>query len=418
MAVDEADEWDSIISSIARRIYKGTLKPEDLDKRLLNKTAKELLDATFSGYGKSLDQIDYTSPDYETLRQLQVNVHIFSGAKTYQQLRECTDRLLDEEGKIRSFTDFRNEVFKVHEDYNVNYLRSERNHAISSAQMAARWQGYVQQKEIFANLTFRTVGDDRVRRKHQLLDGVTRPVDDTFWRTNYPPLDWGCRCDVDQSNGEVTELSEISIPTIPRMFRGNVGIDGVIFPESHPYYKMDKAAREEVYKKTLEALPSTYEYERVYEAENGGWVDLHHSHRKDELVENVRVAKLLADGGHKVSLLEYVHKAKTKNPDAQVNGLIADFKKVKSARQGKVHKALQNLVESANRQLADVAIIEVDYPLITADDIYRSAIGATLEKRNRHIKQIWYINSAGEVLKLEREQIQTKKWREELDGFL
>lgn len=49
-------------------------------------------------------------------------------------------------------------------------------------------------QEILWGYKYVTVGDDRVRPSHQLLEGVTLPKDDTFWTTSFPPNGWACRC--------------------------------------------------------------------------------------------------------------------------------------------------------------------------------------------------------------------------------
>ncbi len=39
-----------------------------------------------------------------------------------------------------------------------------------------------------------TVGDDRVREEHEVLDGIKRKKDDEFWDQFWPPNGWNCRC--------------------------------------------------------------------------------------------------------------------------------------------------------------------------------------------------------------------------------
>jgi len=39
-----------------------------------------------------------------------------------------------------------------------------------------------------------TVGDDRVREEHEILDGTKRKAGDPFWDRFWPPNGWNCRC--------------------------------------------------------------------------------------------------------------------------------------------------------------------------------------------------------------------------------
>jgi len=48
--------------------------------------------------------------------------------------------------------------------------------------------------EILWGYKYVTVGDDRVRESHALIDGVTLKKDDEFWNRNFPPNGWNCRC--------------------------------------------------------------------------------------------------------------------------------------------------------------------------------------------------------------------------------
>jgi SPP1 gp7 family putative phage head morphogenesis protein len=41
---------------------------------------------------------------------------------------------------------------------------------------------------------YQTVGDDKVRPEHELIDGVTLPKGSAFWSVNYPPNGYNCRC--------------------------------------------------------------------------------------------------------------------------------------------------------------------------------------------------------------------------------
>lgn len=79
------------------------------------------------------------------------------------------------------------------------------------AYSAARWQTDQDPaiQEILWGYKYVTVGDDRVRPEHQLLDGVTLPKEHSFWTTSFPPNGWNCRC---QAIEIFEEREEVSAP--------------------------------------------------------------------------------------------------------------------------------------------------------------------------------------------------------------
>lgn len=124
-------------------------------------------------------------PD-EMARKLREDVFLFSGFKTYAELREAASLLTDDAGRVKSFDRFYSDISAIREDYNRNWLRSEYVFATASAQMAAKW------KELEADgdrylLQYRTANDGKVRAEHRALHNVTLPVDDPFWDEFYPP---------------------------------------------------------------------------------------------------------------------------------------------------------------------------------------------------------------------------------------
>jgi SPP1 gp7 family putative phage head morphogenesis protein len=132
-----------------------------------------------------------------SVQRLKESNYVFSGIKTFHELNEAFPSLLDEEGNRKPFNQFLNEVQKVHDTYNVQYLRTEYNFAQSSALMAARWKLFEQDGDRYY-LQYRTVGDKRVRRTHRMLHNITLPIESPFWDKYFPPNGWNCRCTVVQ----------------------------------------------------------------------------------------------------------------------------------------------------------------------------------------------------------------------------
>jgi len=117
--------------------------------------------------------------------------------KTYHELNEAAMALIDENGNRKPFEQFYNDVLKINETYNRNYLRAEYNFVQASADMAAKWEDFLEDADEF-NLQYRTAADGHVRPEHAALHGVTLPMDDPFWDKYYPPNGWNCRCTVIQ----------------------------------------------------------------------------------------------------------------------------------------------------------------------------------------------------------------------------
>lgn len=130
-------------------------------------------------------------------KRLQRSDWIFSGIKTFHELNEAFPSLLDENGERKSFERFLNDVQKIDKTYNRNYLRAEYNFVQSSAEMAAKWEQFSEVGDRY-NLQYRTAGDDKVRPAHAELNGITLPASDSFWESYYPPNGWNCRCTVVQ----------------------------------------------------------------------------------------------------------------------------------------------------------------------------------------------------------------------------
>lgn len=180
------------------------------------------------------------------LTRLTQNVFSFSAAKNYQELRTITSALRDEEGHLRSFPDFRDQVSAINTKFNRTWLQTEYDTCIATATQSARWQQFQDQKNLFPCLRYQTAGDENVRDEHRALDGVTKRIDDPFWRTYYPPNGWNCRCEAIQvPEDEVQETPDgtYHTPFVPELFRTNSGQTGLIFPKDIRTTPMSQAAR-------------------------------------------------------------------------------------------------------------------------------------------------------------------------------
>lgn len=227
-------------------VWNGTVTTTVLPTAVYSKTVDNLLKGLGKGYKEVRISTEWGSPDYEMLKDLSDNIYMFSGAKTYQQVRSLTGLLTKAEYK-NNFHSFKKEAKKFLDEYNEAYLKSEYNTAKGSARMAAEWNRIQADKDVLPLLQYQTVGDGRVRPEHAALDNIIRPADDKFWAELYPPNGWNCRCSVIQlAEGEVTDLRGKSKlkENVPPEFEMNVGMDKFVFKTKgkgkHPYFSVAK----------------------------------------------------------------------------------------------------------------------------------------------------------------------------------
>ena len=208
---------------------------------LASEEAQDFIETHSSVLNGSFRQVEMS----EAMRKrLERSNYIFSGLKTFHELNEAFPSLLDENGNRKTFERFLNDVRKIDETYNSNYLRAEFNFVQASAEMAAKWERFMQDGDRYY-LQYRTAGDAKVRPTHAEMAGITLPASDPFWEEFYPPNGWGCRCSVVQvrkSKYPATDHEEAmargkSALELDKkgMFRFNAGMEQKTMPDYNPY---------------------------------------------------------------------------------------------------------------------------------------------------------------------------------------
>lgn len=174
-------------------LMKFVYQQSGITPELLRKSeAIAFTKATASSLNKAVDiGIQQSKPSDIMVQRLKESNYVFSGFKTFHEMKEAFPSLIDEEGNKKPFQQFLKEVQTVNEKYNSHYLQAEYNFAVTSAEMAAKWEQFEEDGDRY-NLQYRTVGDDRVRESHRKLDGVTLPPSSPFWNEYFPPNGWKC----------------------------------------------------------------------------------------------------------------------------------------------------------------------------------------------------------------------------------
>lgn len=173
------------------------------------------------------------SYQYQSLaEELRANAASFAAFKNHNEQQTLFDLLTNADGKPRSWSEFKKEAMPVTQDYNMNWLQTEYNQSVASAQMAEKWAGFADNADIYPNLEYRAVMDGQTRPEHAVLNGIVRPINDPFWNSNYPPNGWGCRCSVVQTDKAESETKDF---TPQKGFDFNPGKDKKLFSDSNGY---------------------------------------------------------------------------------------------------------------------------------------------------------------------------------------
>lgn len=345
---------------------------------LASEEAQDFIETHSSVLNGSFRQVEMS----EAMRKrLERSNYIFSGLKTFHELNEAFPSLLDENGNRKTFERFLNDVRKIDETYNSNYLRAEFNFVQASAEMAAKWERFMQDGDRYY-LQYRTAGDAKVRPTHAEMAGITLPASDPFWEDFYPPNGWGCRCSVVQvrkskypatDHEEAMARGESALELDKKgMFRFNAGMEQKTMPDYNPY-TIKRCKDCDIAKGKLKLaknpipdneLCEACQFIRICEENKGCFNDELYGNRlkiskdadKTEVQDNIRAAYAMLESFPEmvIKVRENVLEHGVKNPEYMINGLIADRKGIESP------KGIQSGFKKAIKQGCQVVVIDLD----------------------------------------------------------
>lgn len=317
--------------------------------------------------------------DEVSVQRLKESNYVFSGIKTFHELKETFPSLLDEDGNRKPFERFLNDVQKVHKTYNVQYLRTEYNFAHASALMAARWKKFEEDGDKYL-LQYRTMYDKRVRRTHRMMHNITLPITSPFWDKYFPPNGWNCRCTVVQVRkgkypvSDETEAmnlgSQATAGKYQEMFMFNPGKRMTCFPAYNGYTirKCNRCSKRPDKMQLAADIPDNELCKacRIVQGmkENGYIKDKEYGDRlliskiadKSELDDNIRAAKALLRSfpEMEMAIRGHILKHNVSNPEYLINGLVADRKGIES------EKGIASGFNKAMKQGCKIVVVDLD----------------------------------------------------------
>ena len=239
---------DKYISSLIKKIYNKEVTIYNLPEKLYKATAKELIKGVEEGSAGG---------SVELIKELKDNVYMFSAAKTYTQIKDISSLL-----NGGPYAEFAKAAMEKLTTYNVDYKDAEVQTAIGQTQTAVKWQQIVSEDDPDQLLQRKAVMDANTSPECVILNELVAPAKDPLWRTRSPLTHFRCRCiitQIDKYSGlkasSRTKIDKAITETdhINQIFKGNPGIDKVVFNSSHHYFDIDK--KDKAYAKTNFGLP-------------------------------------------------------------------------------------------------------------------------------------------------------------------
>lgn len=203
-----------------------------------------LYEACRDTFRRALDE-GYPLPegadDAETLfrEALRSNADVFAAFRTHRMQNDIASQLLDEDGKLKEWRQFREDAEAVIGTYNNHWLRTEYDTAVLRARQAADWKSFERNADILPNLKWMpttSAEPDLFHREYWRI-GLTLPISHPFWKSHHPGDRWNCKCSLEATDEPATgTIPQTDYKPSPGL-EDNPGTDGKLFSPSHPYYE-------------------------------------------------------------------------------------------------------------------------------------------------------------------------------------
>lgn len=361
----------------------------DIDKDIWEEFRRVYYEAIDKGFGVK----DERDPDYFFYRELRENIDVIAAFKTHRMQTDLAERLLDENGDLKSFHQFEQDTKDIVDHQCRHWLQTEYDTAILRAQQAADWRNFERHKDILPNLKWMpttSVKPDHHHREYWSI-GLCLPIVHDFWNWHRPGDRWNCKCSLKQTDEPVTPDSIVDALPVLKPDKGldnRVDKDGKLFSDTHPYIATADKKTKKTVKKFIAENTEHIRYKET-EFKGGGLIRIAEGVKQgaNEAKKNLKALKEFAKYYNaRYELLGVDNTPGQKNPDCLNldNGYTCDIK-VPSSSNGK--NAIQASIKAASKQKVQEVYIylERDYP---RKEIYEGLLSALQDGRGSRLRRI------------------------------
>ena len=437
-----------IMEAFMRHVYERGIKDADVieDADMWREVLRIINDATVEG----LMQSHVPTLEDNFLRELRHGNEVFSAFKVHAMDKEMQRLLIDESGKLKPFSKWRDDVEKIASHQCGAWLRTEYDTAVIRAHNAADWKEYERDKDIMPNLRWMptTSGEPEAKHRSYWLRRVNLPVDHPFWNEHHPGDRWNCKCTLEQNDDPIVlppSDGSDSGATPHQGLENNPGKDGHIYNDTHPYFPKScnecAAYRAGGLKNRLKLLfrnqkkdcyhcpyidgciNKTDGFYTKNKYPNGGMLEIHDAvdTKKSDYHDIVNIGQQFAKQGHRVQITPSVHfkseeykriygsligtKYERKCPDFSVDGIFYEYESfIKPWSKKKVSRMLTHGLEQSSR-------VVINNTKGCSDRYIRKQVMARIKLPGQNINEIW-LYEKGRVRLLYKDGTFYKDYRE------
>ena len=397
----DLSNYTKLIEEISQKLQNGDIRPSDLDKDLIEQIYNDVSQPVKEEFGQRWVDYDYKEPK-SLIQKFKKNLWQFSSAKTLAELEYINSLILDKNGKIKPEHQFMQDVKKANILFNRNYLQAEYQTAKRGVQMAHLWNKFLEQKEYYPNLVYRTVGDSRVRPEHAALNGVVKPIDDPFWKTYYPPNGWRCRCTVMNTAEKVSE-GTFEDKTVKPEFHGNTALDEEILTSKGTFFKL--LNKDHKAKINAELMKYNMPVEIAYHGKHKKKVFVSPFADDKDLIPNMETAMVIVDKlGIDVKIRAHIDSnfvKEHKNPEYEIGGKIADRKEVSS------YTSIKSNLENARKQGNQSIVYDITkFQNWNAYEITKNLKGKIMNFKDKDwLHEIYFVNGNNKAISFTKDEL-------------
>lgn len=214
-------------------IYSKDFHPAtDIEVNLFGEIWAKMNEAARKGFRKS----KAADPDDDFRDAILRNNAVFSAFKVHRMQNDMARLLLDSDGNLKPFEQWRKEVMPIASHQVGTWLRTEYDTAVIRAHQAADWRQFEREKDILPNLRWMPSTSVHPGADHKKFWGTVRPIDDSFWSEHRPGDRWNCKCGLSSTDDPVTPVVRSGEQDKAQDgLENNPAKDGKLFSDKHPY---------------------------------------------------------------------------------------------------------------------------------------------------------------------------------------